>query len=266
MGRYKNTYNFDEFTDENQKKEVQRLHAQATLASDLEKEALEYLKIPENSNIVDIGCGPGFVTAQIAENNPTCSVSGLDTSEELLAVANDFTYKYQENLNFKLADAYNTKFANDSVDFIYNRLIYQHIEHPVDALTEAKRILKPRGRICILDIDDQMQIFYPELPSFPKLQKIAGENQQEYGGDRLIGRKLPSLLKEAGYKNIRCLIRGVTTLDIGFEAFFNIVVSFKAQIVGEKGDQLVEQIRKEVQELNQEPFGIISVLVVTGEA
>lgn len=57
------------------------------------------------------------------------------------------------------------------MDIVYARLLYQHLEFPEKAMIEAKRILKPGGKLCILDVDDQLQLFYPVLPSFKLLQK-----------------------------------------------------------------------------------------------
>jgi|TARA_Y100000031_G_scaffold110647_1_gene121874 SAM-dependent methyltransferase len=262
---YQNTYNFDQFTDIQQKEELERLQKQAMLVSALEQPIIKKVGIPDSGTLVDIGCGPGFVTAEIARSNQGVDVIGIDTSDELLEVANNFTAAGIDNLSFRNGDAYSSGFDNDSVDFIYSRLLYQHLEHPEKALEESKRILRPGGKVCVMDVDDTLQIFYPELPSFHALQMEAHKQQVAAGGDRRIGRKLPTLMEQAGLKNIRCNVEGMTTLDIGFEAFFNIVVSFKAQIVGKKGEDMVAEIENDIAALEKQPFGMVVVPVAIGE-
>ena len=263
---YQNTYNFDQFSNENQHKELRRLEHQAKLVSSLEQHALQDIIHIQQGTLIDIGCGPGFVTGGIAEHHPTLDILGLDTSDELLNVATSVVKPCHSKLNFKNGDAYHTNLAEGTADIVYSRLLYQHLEHPKKAMLEAKRILKTGGKLCILDVDDQLQLFSPELPSFPKLQALAQSAQLANGGNRHIGRYLPQLMTDAGFSDVSCLIKGVTTLDIGFDAFYDIVVSFKAQIIGEQGHAILSQLTKEVASLPHKPFGMACVPVIIGIA
>jgi len=260
----KNTYNFDCFTDSEQKKEVKRLENQALLVAELELEALSQID-GLTGTFLDLGCGPGFVTGNIAAQYPNLELLGLDTSNELLEVAKLVVQKQQPRVQFQYGNAYETGLADNSVDFVYSRLLYQHLEHPEKAMKEAKRILKPGGKLCILDVDDQLQLFYPELPSFQALQDAAAKQQKQNGGDRHIARKLSKMMLNQGFKNTQCIVRGVSTTDIGFEAFFDIVVSFKAQIVGESGHGYLQQLTDEVAALNEKPFGLAAVPLIIGQ-
>jgi len=266
MTEYQNTYNFDQFSDQFQESELMRLQIQAQLVSHLEQDAISRIGLPDGGVFVDLGCGPGFVTGEIAVHYPHFKVHGLDTSEQLLDVANSVVQPQHPNITFSYGDAYDTQLRDDSVDVVYSRLLYQHLEHPVRAMQEAKRILKPGGKLCVLDVDDQLQLFHPTLPSFQLLQEMAQEAQLSNGGNRHIGRMLPGLMEEAGLSDVQCIVSGLSTLDIGFDAFFDITVSFKSQIGGEEGKRVLAALREEVAALPSKPFGMAAIPVVIGHA
>lgn len=250
----KSTYHFDTFTDINQQKELKRLENQAMLVSDIEQSAIKEIGLPKQGIFLDLGCGPGFVSGEIARNHRNLSILGMDISKELLSVASEIVQPQHSNLTFQEGNSYATQLNKESVDIVYSRLLYQHLEEPLKAMAEAKRILKPGGKLCVLDVDDQFQCFYPDLKTFPQLQNLAQKYQKINGGNRHIGRALPHLMSKSGYKNIKYICKSVSTLDIGFDAFFDIVVSFKTQISGLEGSDLLEQLKKEIQALDTEPF------------
>ncbi|MBT5954826.1 methyltransferase domain-containing protein [bacterium] len=261
---YNNTYDFDRFEGDDRIKELKRLKMQANLVSHIEQKAISEIGFKEDGIFVDVGCGPGFVTGNIAGNYSNLRIIGLDTSRELLNAANMMVKPNYKNLEFNEGDAYSTGLPDNYADVVYSRLLYQHLEHPRKAMAEAKRILKPGGKLCILDVDDQLQVFYPELPSFLLLQESAKNAQKMNGGNRHIGRELSHLMKDVGFDTIDFVFGGVSTLDIGFDAFFEIVVSFKAQIVGDKESYILENLKNEIDSLDRTPFGMAGVPLVIG--
>lgn len=258
-----NTYNYDQFSNTAQRSELKRLEQQALLVSNLEQSAIAEIGFPTDGRFIDIGCGPGFVTGEIARHYPHLKLIGLDNSTKLLDVASQLVQPNYPNLTFQPGDATHTGLSNQVADVVYSRLLYQHLELPKNAMMEAKRILKPGGKLCIVDVDDQLQLFYPELPSFKTLQTLAAAAQSKNGGDRHIGRKLCPLMSECGFKT-QFQLKHVSTLDIGFNAFFDIVVSFKAQIIGPDGLALLEQLKQEVDDLPQTPFGMAGIPLAIG--
>jgi len=139
----KNTYNFDWFTNADKQKELTRLEHQALLVSKLEQSAINEIGLPKKGLFVDMGCGPGFVSGEIAKHHPNLEVLGLDISDDLLDVAKKVVQPHYSNLTFQKGNSYATTLPDNSVDIVYARLLYQHLEFPEKAMIESKRILKP---------------------------------------------------------------------------------------------------------------------------
>ncbi|MFN6530106.1 class I SAM-dependent methyltransferase [Nostoc sp. ChiSLP03a] len=77
------------------------------------KEAIVKLNLKGNESILDIGCGDGKVTADIASYIPNGSVIGIDNSSEMIDFAQkNFSPSYFPNLSFQIADAKNLNFNN----------------------------------------------------------------------------------------------------------------------------------------------------------
>ena len=91
-------------------------------------------------SILDIGCGPGYVSAAAAERgaNPI----GLDFSREMIAIAK----KMFPNIEFREGDAQNLPFADASFDRVVANFALLHLAEPERACAEAQRVLKAGGK------------------------------------------------------------------------------------------------------------------------
>lgn len=237
------SYDFDTFTDTERQNELKRLNEQANIARAAEIAELKKLGLGPGKRVLEIGCGPGFITAMMAEECAPAKALGLDASEELLDAANRLVKPKHDNLSFMKGDAYETGLAPASYDFIYNRMIYQHLSEPLRAAKEAKRLLAPGGKIVIADVDAGWQMIEPTCPEFDQLNELACRAQIKVGGDRFIGRKLPETLTAAGFKNVGLDIATFTSLDIDPKKFLDVTTRFKAMQVGTaEAMQLLQKI------------------------
>lgn len=265
-GAVANSYDFDGFSQAEKQTELKRLYHQATLISHFELPTLDKIGIPKSGDILDVGCGPGFVSAEIGHHFPESRLIGIDNSHDMIEVANKVVSPQCTNIKFKNGDAYHTGLEDHAFDFIYNRAIYQHLSDPHAALKESIRVARKGAKICICDVDDAILIFHPEPPSMNAFKQLAAKSQEESGGNRFVGRRLPLLMQKAGLKNIRAWIESFSTLDVGFDTFFHITTTFKSQIIGTKeGHELLEKIKKEIREYESPPFGIVGVIFAVGE-
>jgi len=106
----------------------------------------DYLK--EGDNVLDLGCGNGRYF-EFFKSKKTKYI-GLDNSEKLIEIAKK---KYGDN-NFITADALNLPFTDNSFDKVYSLAILHHFpskELRNQFLTQIKRVLKPGGRIGIIE-------------------------------------------------------------------------------------------------------------------
>jgi trans-aconitate 2-methyltransferase len=111
------------------------------------KELIPKLKLTGNEALLDIGCGDGKITAQIASCLPNGYVVGVDSSEEMVKLArNKFPQTAFPNVSFQMMDARKLTF-NEQFDRVFsNAALHWIIDHrPV--LFGVRRSLKPGGRL-----------------------------------------------------------------------------------------------------------------------
>lgn len=98
--------------------------------------------------ILDVGCGTGELMNQLFLENPSLQLTGLDLSNEMLAVARN---KLKENAEFVLGDAENLPFVDESFDIVICNDSFHHYPQPQMALLQIHRVLKNKGKIIIGD-------------------------------------------------------------------------------------------------------------------
>lgn len=179
----------------------------------LELQALEtaeerlplYLKvgIKDASLILDVGCGSGFVTRDIARLTKG-NVFAIDGSTKLLKVALN-VLKENTNTTLCIGDAQQLPFPSNTFDIATCNLMLMWADHPQQVINEMVRIVKPQGTVLAsLEPDYGGKIHWPENHQIDTL--FAGEAIRKKGGDPHIGRKLRSFFVTAGLQ---------TTIGIG---------------------------------------------------
>ncbi|SDX04381.1 Methyltransferase domain-containing protein [Paenibacillus sp. CF384] len=154
--------------------------------------------------ILEVGSGPGFYTEQLVGQLPHSVITALEVDSALLNEArNRIDPQFSSQLEFVHASVYDTGLPDNTYDFVIARLLFLHLKDPLTAAREISRVLKPGGKLVIIDVDDGIfGALHPNLPMLPSvLQKVA-DYVAANGGNRLIGRSLPRLLKQADYTDV----------------------------------------------------------------
>jgi SAM-dependent methyltransferase len=118
--------------------------------------AFERLKLQDGQDVVDLGCGPGTVTVQIAEHvGPSGHVQGIDLDPGMIAAASELAAQRQltHRVQHRVDNCTELSFEDDRFDACYCERVFQHLsgDAPARAAKEILRILKPGGRFVVVD-------------------------------------------------------------------------------------------------------------------
>lgn len=150
--------------------------------------------------VADIGTGLGILVHLLKDKNPS-KIIGVDLDKNSLNVASRLTQS--KNTGYINANGCNMPFKDSTFDSVFVRYVFQHINLSDDFISEIKRIMKDGGILAIMDIEEDLNVFYPDLPdSSKKLFGIYSEYQKLKGGDRFISKKIPAFLSSCGFSEI----------------------------------------------------------------
>ncbi len=152
-------------------------------------------------DLLDVGCGPGTITADLAAKLAPGRVVGMDRSEEALRSARGLPGT-PEGLSFVTGDVYAMEFDDDSFDVVHAHQVLQHLGDPVAALVEMRRVCRPGGVIALRDADYATMGWYPEVPEIARWLDLYRRTARANGGEPDAGRHLVAWARAAGCTDI----------------------------------------------------------------
>lgn len=132
---------------------------------------------------VDLGCGPGYLVAELAHAAPLLRVTGVDLSDEMVAEAERFAAQagLSRRVAFRKGDVQRIPFPDASLDLVVSTLSLHHWSDPLPVLDEVARVLRPGGSFLIFDLRRDMSppayllIWFATHVVVPAVLKQAGE-------------------------------------------------------------------------------------------
>lgn len=147
--------------------------------------------------ILDLGCGSGIVTKDIARLTKG-KVIGVDGSSDMIKVARKILKDFK-NVQLCVDNAEKLDFDDNMFDIVTCNLFLMWVDNPQKVVNEMARVTKPGGKVLAsLEPDYGGKLHWPENPKIDPV--FAGKAIKERGGDPHIGRKLRSLFVRAGLK------------------------------------------------------------------
>ncbi len=230
----------------NQASELDRLRHQVLAAWPLEELWLKRRGFTDGMHVLDVGCGPGFVSEKLAQLNPSGVTMGLEPDPELARIA-EKRFDAYPGLSLHQGSLTHHHLPERYFDFTYARFVAQHLASPQEAMHHAFQLLKPGGQVVVVDADDGLTLVHPEPPELLEVLQLSETIQAESGGDRCIGRKLPAILTQAGFTDVGFDVLPFTSHQFGRRALFDLAWSFRLRRVEQaKGTDnriLVEKVR-----------------------
>ncbi|GBQ00233.1 hypothetical protein SSP531S_16470 [Streptomyces spongiicola] len=158
---------------------------------------LDALDARPGETALDLGCGPGTDLSTLAKAvSPSGRVIGIDSSQEMVEQARRRT----ENLpavEVELGDIHTLPLKDGSIDRARTDRVLQHVADPAQALAEARRVLRPGGRLVMGEPDwDSLTIDYPDLEVSRAYTRHVTDKVVRNGA---IGRQLARLALDAGF-------------------------------------------------------------------
>ncbi|KAJ8662616.1 hypothetical protein O0I10_001578 [Lichtheimia ornata] len=154
-------------------------------------------KLEKGIRVLDVGCGPGWWTLDMARLYPNSQFVGIDMADVFV------TENMPSNVTFKIMNAGSgLDFEQDSFDFVFQRFLVMglSVEQYVQSVREMKRVLKPDGAIEILELVNE---FNNATPAFKNIGGWIHEAMQKRNLDSFIADKVSGFLEDAGYVDIK---------------------------------------------------------------
>ncbi|MFF0450831.1 class I SAM-dependent methyltransferase [Streptomyces sp. NPDC004609] len=160
-------------------------------------------ELKPDTRILDIGCGPGTITADLAALVPRGGVTGVDLAPDIVDRARAHAAERGlDNTEFATADVNALEYADDSFDVVHAHQVLQHVGDPVRALREMRRVCRPGGVVAVRDSDYGAFTWFPESPVLDTWRGLYGKVARANGGEPDAGRKLLSWARAAGFTDI----------------------------------------------------------------
>ena len=152
------------------------------------------------SHLLDVGCGPGTITAGLGAY---ChQVTGVDAEPSMLEQA--ATHARDEevhNVSFEIGSAYDLRWPDQTFDVVYAHQVLQHLGDPVAALREFRRVLKPGGLVAVRDADYETMVHSPVDDRIVRWRDLIRAVTKLNGGEADAGRYLLGWVQEAGFSD-----------------------------------------------------------------
>jgi SAM-dependent methyltransferase len=175
---------------------VLRSHANRTLAN-----SAAYLipRLRPGARVLDVGCGPGTITVDLAARVAPGAVVGIEPTPGPLADARAHAAAVgAENATFAVGDAYALDYPDGAFDVVHAHQVLQHLGDPVAALREMLRVCAPDGVVAARDADYAAMTWYPADPALDRWLAVYRAVAHGNGAEPDAGRRLLAWANAAG--------------------------------------------------------------------
>ncbi len=211
-------------------------------------EYLELLRIASGDRVLDVGCGSGVVTREVAKRvAPGGSVIGLDPSRAFLDVAREYAREAGLDgvMTLREGDCRDLAFPDASFDVVVAATVLAHVPGAEKALPEMVRVARPGGRVGVFDFDgDGLLIAHPDRALTRRIVASHCDNGAVNGW---LIRRIPSILSELGLEDVRA--RGFMSLERGKGSFYADLAQRAARSAAEAGAITSGELAKWLTEL-----------------
>jgi ubiquinone/menaquinone biosynthesis C-methylase UbiE len=151
----------------------------------------------DGMSLLDVGCGPGTITADLAGRIPAGTVVGVDLPSDVIGAAQRDLGS--ANLRFEVGDVYALAFDDESFDLVFAHQVLQHLGDPVAALREMRRVLRAGGQVAVRDSDYGAFVWSPADPRLSRWMQLYHQLTLRNGAEADAGRNIHRWVRMAGF-------------------------------------------------------------------
>ena len=152
-------------------------------------------------DLLDVGCGPASITADLAERVAPGRVVALDAAAGALEAARATLSDrgLSEQVEVTSGDVMALPFEDASFDIVHAHQVLQHLADPVGALAEMRRLTRPGGIVAVRDAVYSAMTWFPEPEGMEQWRSVYMATARANGGEPDAGSRLLSWAREAGF-------------------------------------------------------------------
>jgi ubiquinone/menaquinone biosynthesis C-methylase UbiE len=171
------------------------------------KELLQRAGLTPGMHCLDLGCGPGLVTLELASRvGPSGSVIGIDADPVKLDLARQAAAaRGLTNIEFLQRDVATSNEVS-RYDLLYSRFLFTHLSFAAALAGKMLQAARPNGIAIVEDTDFSGLVTYPHSPAIEQYVSWYRQVVANRGGDADIGPRLYRLLVDAGWQNLEVTV------------------------------------------------------------
>ena len=147
-------------------------------------------------DLLDVGCGPGSITIELASLVAPGRTVGIDSATAAIDAAK--AAPGATAVDFRVADLMSGDLATGSFDVVHAHQVLQHVPDPVVALQQMARLCRPGGIIAARDADYAAMTWFPDSARLDEWQQLYRDVARANGGEPDAGRRLVDWAQRAG--------------------------------------------------------------------
>ena len=153
--------------------------------------------------LLDVGCGPGTITVDLARLVAPGQVVGVDRVEDPLAEGRRAAAERSiGNVAFEVGDIYDLGYPDGSFDAVHAHQVLQHLSDPVAALIEMRRVGRPGGLVAVRDADYAAMTWFPADRRLDRWLELYHAAARANGAEPDAGRRLLAWMHAAGFADV----------------------------------------------------------------
>lgn len=158
--------------------------------------------VPEGGRCVDLGCGGGHVSRELARQvGPAGVVVAIDQDQRIVELAReDAAAEGLHNIEFRVGDA--ATFEVEEADVVFTRLLLCHLPDPAALVRRAVASLRSGGVLVVEEPEFDACFSWPPNETYDRSMALQGGVIRRRGGDPDLGPKLAAMLLDVGLRDV----------------------------------------------------------------